>query len=348
MPASMGFDDVLGHDRAKARLRAALEGGRLPHAWLFAGPEGVGKERLARRFAAALLCEASPREAPCRSCRGCERALRGVHPDFLVLLPEAERVARGLASRAEFERTPSRELKIAEVRQLERWLRLGPVEGRAKVALVLPADRLNQSAQNALLKTLEEPPPAATLLLVTSAAEALLPTVRSRCVRLPFAPLPPEVVAEHARSHHGCAPEAAAVLARLSGGSLGRVQTLDPETVETRRQLIERLRALRPGDGLGATRLVAVLAEEREEAIERLRLLRTWYRDVLAASVGASNALLIHADLAEAAREDAARLGGETILRRLAAIESAVEAIEANVTPRLAVEGMLASFGGGP
>ena len=175
-------------------LRSALERGQPHHAYLLAGPAGVGKELLARLFAQAANCEAVSGEQPCGSCPACAAIARGNHPDVAWVLPQSEAVARGIVSRADLEGTPSREIRVDEVRALSRRLALVAARGRRKIAVLAPAEAMNERAQNTLLKTLEEPPPATTFLLVSEQPDALLATVRSRCARVQLAPLPEKVL----------------------------------------------------------------------------------------------------------------------------------------------------------
>jgi len=159
------LSSIIGQPRAVTQLRAALERGRVHHAWLFSGPEGTGKETAARAFAASLLCAAGgdqPVVEACGTCPSCQKLSRGVHPDLVVVLPESEAVARKMLAREDLPRTPSRELKIEQIRNLQTSLSRSPVEGKRRVVLLLGADSLNAAAQNAFLKTLEEPPVART------------------------------------------------------------------------------------------------------------------------------------------------------------------------------------------
>lgn len=344
----MSFPGIFGHERSLSLLEAAIEGERVHHAYLFVGPEGVGKEKVARLFAKALVCESEARSSrPCQACEGCRKAEHDSHPDVVMALPQSEAVERGLLSRADLEKAPSRDLRVAEVRELERRVRLPPYEARHKAVILTPADRMNQSAQNALLKTLEEPPGDTTLILITAAADALLPTVRSRCARMPFAPLPTEIVARELVERRGYDEGRARVLAALASGSLGAALELDAETVDERRDLLERLRAVDPSDGEAVTSFAEEFTGDRGGAEKKLGLMSLWYRDVLAAASGAERAALINADQADAAMEDASRLPPRELIRRLDSISQARRDIAGNVNARLVMEGLLSTFQGG-
>ena len=232
----MPFSEIIGQDRAVDALRAALRRGGLHHAYLFAGPEGVGKGTVARLLAQAANCERDDGDA-CGACPPCRKIARGVHPDVLVVERERD-MARAGRWEPKGGRTPSRDIVVDQVRELvDRRLSLRRFEGRRRFVLLDPADAMNPQAQNAILKTLEEPPPDTTLVLVSSSADGLLPTVRSRCLRLPFAPLPDALLEERLVAA-GRSPEAARLAATLAGGSLGKALALDEEAMGERRAAV--------------------------------------------------------------------------------------------------------------
>lgn len=183
------FKSVQGQDAALGLLTAALEAGRVPHAYIFSGPVGVGKKTTARALSAALLC-AAPRgpAAPCGDCPSCRKIDSGAHPDLLWVDFTYQ------AALLKEEPEKQRSLKIDTVRRMEASLRLKPLEGKVKVAVLTPADALVEAAAHALLKLVEEPPPGTHLVLITEEAGALLPTLRSRCQRVRFSPLSAEVL----------------------------------------------------------------------------------------------------------------------------------------------------------
>jgi DNA polymerase-3 subunit delta' len=197
-PVSTSFSSasgplVIGQDRAVASLTGALKADRLAHGLLFVGPDGVGRERTARGLARGLLCDlrGTPNESlpfGCGACRGCRRVESGSHPDLHIIMSEAEAVSRGLGDK-DGKARPSAEIKIDAVRELGLRLLRRPYEGRASVAIIVDAHRMNEKAQNALLKVLEEPAPTTVLILIVPGARAVLPTIGSRCLRLAFSPL---------------------------------------------------------------------------------------------------------------------------------------------------------------
>jgi DNA polymerase-3 subunit delta' len=184
---------LIGQDRVTSSLRGAMLADRLAHGLLFLGPDSVGRERAARGLARGLLCERQGADADvvpfgCGLCRACRRVESGSHPDFHLVMSEAEAVGRGLAQ-AEGKGRPSPEIKIDAIRELGPRLLRRPYEDRASVAVIVDAHRMNEKAQNALLKVLEEPAPTTTLVLVLPGLRSVLPTIGSRCLRLAFSPL---------------------------------------------------------------------------------------------------------------------------------------------------------------
>ncbi len=211
----MPFRDVAGHRRVIDLLAGAVGRHTLPPALLFSGPEGVGKRLTAVALAQALNCQRpvtleDDRRDSCGECPSCRRIARGTHPDVVVLEPEDGIIA------------------IAAVREdVIGKSGYRPFEGQRRVFIIDDAELMNEPAQDALLKTLEEPPAFSVLVLVSAQPEALLPTVRSRCYRLRFGPVSEEDVARVLRERHGMAEADARAASALSDGSIGRALAIE-------------------------------------------------------------------------------------------------------------------------
>lgn len=204
-----GWEDVRGHAEIIRRLRRLVPAGRVPHALLFSGAAGVGKRRTARVLARTLLCAAGG-DAPCGRCDACRTMAAGVHPDYFEVAPEV----RGKSAAM---------IRTDAVRDILVAASAAPVAAERRVILVDGAERMNAQAANRLLKTLEEPLGEILFILVTSAYDAILPTIRSRAVRVAFGTLPAADIeaALRARGVHD-----AAAIAALADGSLGRAYDL--------------------------------------------------------------------------------------------------------------------------
>ncbi len=266
----MAWQGILGHDEVAERFRLALIRGRLASSFLFVGPKGIGKFAFALRFAQTLLCqERDPRNlAPCGQCDSCRQVELRTHPDLAIVARPADKAFVPL------------ELLIGDKEHRMReglchQIGIKPFMGVRKIGVIDDADYLNAEGANCLLKTLEEPPPRSVLILIGTSAAKQLPTIRSRCQIVRFAPLPEDAVAR-LLVEQGLAADAreAARLAALSEGSLQRAAELAVPGIKT---LQENLLAGLSQPLLNSTRLsAAVLAfvEEagKEPAARRLRL----------------------------------------------------------------------------
>lgn len=217
----MRFADIQHQERAHAVIRRGLASKRVHHAFLFTGPEGVGKEMTAAALANTLLCEDDARHSdaePCMDCIGCRLFAAQTHPDFHL-------IHRGLHKHHP-DRTVRTSRGLYLVVDVIRHFLIEPANttpnrGRRRVFIIRDAERMNEGAQNALLKTLEEPPASVCLILVTTSADRLLPTIRSRCQQVRFDLLPRGFVERSLRERCGLDAGEARALARLSGGELG-------------------------------------------------------------------------------------------------------------------------------
>lgn len=333
----MPLSAVKCQERAVASLEAALGRGQIHHAWLFHGPEGVGKELAARSLAQALTCPEQP-QIGCGTCASCRRLDKGNHPDVTVVMPEDELVRRGLAGRSDFDHTPSRDIRIEQVRQLQERLAFRALEAKTKVAILVTAHAMNANAQNALLKTLEEPPRDTVLILVSSAPDKLLPTIRSRCAKAAFGPLPVAFLAEQIKATRKKVDDAtAAQAAAMAGGSLARALDFDVDALSERRAIIERYEALEPQDARGWLALAETLGADRPSAEVALDVLQVWLRDVGCAQSGGAS--LVNSDLQPLAVAAASKVSAAGLHRRSQLIDEARNAItQRNGATRLQLE----------
>ncbi|MDP2674740.1 MAG: DNA polymerase III subunit delta' [Dehalococcoidia bacterium] len=322
---------LAGQERAVAALERALREGRVAHAYLFVGPERVGKRALALKLAQALNCEGA--EPPCGECAPCRRIAGGIHADVQTVTVE------------EGEEGSQKGIHVSQIREVERSAALKPFEGRCRFVIIDPAEEMNAAAQNAFLKTLEEPPPQVVFALVTADESHLLPTIRSRCRRLELR-LPAVAEVEAALAANGVEAEQARLLARLSRGRIGWALEAadDASLLERRRELLSQARALASmtvAQRLDLAERLAPDFKRRPEALfAALEAWRDWWRDVLLMRAGAEDGVANVDRLAEL-REDAARHRSASVAEFVQAVGEAGHNLQENAQPRLVLEALL-------
>ncbi len=320
------FRDILGQERVLNYLQTALKAGRLAHAYLFLGPEGVGKATTAKALAAALNCEAAlPDGDACGVCPSCVRLAAGTHPDYLEIRPTSEG------------RQP--QIKIEQIREFRRLTAYPPVGGGWRVAFIKPAEDLNDAAANALLKTLEEPPPRHLMVLTARVEADLFPTIVSRCQKLAFAPLPAALVAQELVRQKGLPQPEAALLAALCGGSLGRALAFDPdELIRRRDHVLADLQQLSGGGISAILDWAQRLAKNVEEADNFLLMAQLWYRDLLLLHASGPAELIAHQDRMTALEEAAGQSGTKACFDLFAAVGAAQRHLSANLNAELTLD----------
>ena len=324
--------NVLGHEWAAGLLSQHIARGEVRHAYLFSGPAGVGRRTLALRFAQAINCQNPPLPGePCGICRSCKQLERMQQADLTVVQSAVE----------------GTDLKVDAVRDLQRSLSLSPYESHYRIALLLRFQEATDSAQNALLKTLEEAPAKAILLLTADSAESLLPTIASRCENLRLRPLPVPTLTHALQTRWGLPPDEADLLAHISGGRVGLALRLHgaPKRLEQRRAWLEDLATL-----LGETRLARFAyaeaktrAKDRETSKAALReaysLWLTYWRDVLLC-LGGADIPWTNPDFADSIRTTASAVDEAFACQQIRALETSLAHLN-NANLQLQMENLL-------
>jgi DNA polymerase-3 subunit delta' len=327
---------IAGHEWAVQYLRQSLLRQRDAHAYLFVGPEHIGKSLLALRLAQALVCETGGPD-PCLVCRACKRAAKGNHPDV-------RRISLQTQAANEKGDSASKELKIGTVREWQRDIDLRPFEAKRRVFILEDAHSLTDQAANAMLKTLEEPPPYAVLILVAHGAGDLLPTIVSRCRVLRLRPLARATVSGTLQEKYAVAADDATLVAAWSGGRIGWAISAveDPELLEQQQQRLDVLVQLGSISQLERMRWAEERAKEYRggehgTAVEWLRLWQSWWRDVLLVRTG-NGQVITHLDRKAELESLAQRLSTEQVQRFLQQLDTVREQLADNVNPQLAFE----------
>lgn len=324
----MSFSSIIGHDRPVGILKRAMQNDAVAHAYLFSGEQGIGKRLTAYAFAAALNCQAAGPEGGCGVCSSCRKAASGAHPDVHLLSPDGA------------------EIKIDQVRAAQSELSLKPFEGQKKVLIVDSAEAMNDAAQNAFLKTLEEPPGDSLIILISAMPQSFLPTIRSRCQELKFQPLPRPVLAEVLKEKRGLDPGDAWFAAALSRGSLGRALDMDVQKEKTDR---ERFLAL--WEGLGGMRndeLLALadgVAKDREGFDRILDIGIEWLRDRLVYQETGDERLLVFAGGIDRIRSEQDRFSLPKALLDIDLFILSRDLLERRVSAQLVAENLFLKLG---
>lgn len=276
MSADLSFSSLLGQEQAKRMLERPLSSGRLAHAYLFRGPDGVGKKLAASLTAARLNCAGPDRGGACGACASCRKWLSGNHPDIVVVSPE------------------NGSIKIDRIRELCRSLSYPPYESGLRVVIIEDVQAMTQEAANSLLKTLEEPPEQNLLILTAEPSRELLPTIISRCQVIAFHGLEGPVCARVIRQKQpDIDEEEARLLADLAAGSPGTALVLrEKKLVPVYRSVLQLLETEVPaarGDISPILETAAELAALKEDLPLFLGLLRIWARDLMLQDGGAVN-----------------------------------------------------------
>ncbi len=318
----MTFAQVIGHDRQKDVLRRALTSGRLAHAYLFEGPEGIGKRLMALALARAVFCL---RASGCGECSACRKVDHHNHPDLHLLEPDGTFI------------------KIEQVRAVQRELSFRPLEGSKKICLIDGAERMNPSAGNALLKTLEEPSPDTLIILLSARAEGVLPTIRSRCQRLAFARIPRETIKAILVERMGIGETEGHILAALSEGSFLKALGKDRDLyLERRREILKALSALSPGSVIPLFELAHDLAtREKDRLPEIIEILQAFYRDLLLHRNGFPESEFVNIDLVDKIRRVGQRESIRSLQSKLDALAAGRRQLERNANRELLMDVLL-------
>ncbi len=326
----MGFPQIIGHEPQKEFLRNSVRKNRISHAYLFSGPEGVGKKLVAIGFAKLINCVEDGAENLDCECTSCVKTEKGLNPDVLVFGYPGEKT-----------------IKVDHVRQdIERLIHLAPYENPYKVFIIDGAQRMNFNAQNAFLKTLEEPPPNSVIILITTLADLLMPTIRSRCQSVVFQPLETGQVKSFLEKEKP-GNDDSELVSRISGGSISRALNTDEDYLRKRTEYIgcvmdvDRRKPLTLFDSV--ERIQKDIKNGGPEELKTVfDIFSTWLRDSVIMKTSGEKEEIVNNDLIEQLSEYSEKREVSELLGKFAALEETMTRIsENNANVEVSLENLL-------
>ncbi|MCU0650760.1 MAG: DNA polymerase III subunit [Candidatus Omnitrophica bacterium] len=335
----MIFDDIAGQETAIERLKNYVECKTADGAYLFTGPDGVGKAIAAVSFAKAANC-LTPGSYGCNDCVSCRKIDKGIHPDVHII------DSAHASDPAKDADADSNQIKIAAIRALQEDINYRPYEARKKVFIINDAHQMNLESSSAFLKTLEEPPADSLIILVTSRPSMLLATIRSRCRVVKFFPMSRNTLEEVLlkKTADGCGIDAgqAHFLAYFAEGSLGRALKLRAQCMyEKKNEVIDLFCS--PGAGAGLSAF-----DSRQDLLTSFNILASWFRDIYLLKTGAGRGQLIHSDRENALDMCAGSYSFEDLDRIFATLSESVLNVGRQLNKKLLVSNVMVSCKHGP
>ena len=316
----MLFSEIIGQEKAKRFFRHVMSEEKIPHAYLFTGIPGIGKRSTAKALTMALNCRAPTDLDGCGNCPSCHQILGGNFPDLISISPDGQNI------------------KIEQIRDLNRRFSFAPVSAKYRVCVLQQAEAMTSEAANSFLKTLEEPPPGNVLILKATEPLDLLPTIVSRCQRVPFQPLPVQAMTDWLIKEQNVDRETATIVARASGGSLGRALRMTEDGfLEKREAWLSNLLEL-PRVSKGEALQMAVKSatknarrgkdpseSEKLGLPEMLSVWGCWYRDLLLVKVGGPKRLIMNVDFSDKLKISAGSYKIENVVDSLFTVDQAIK-----------------------
>ncbi|MDO5156493.1 MAG: DNA polymerase III subunit delta' [Eubacteriales bacterium] len=320
------YSDIIGHEDIVKHFKSSIELGKVSHAYILNGEKGVGKKTLAAVVSKSLQCEKGEPD-PCNTCKSCLQAESGNQPDIIWVNHEKPNV-----------------ISVEEIRtQIVNDISLKPYSSKYKVYIVPDAQMMNPQAQNALLKTLEEPPEYAIIMLLTTNVDKFLPTILSRCIVLNFKPVEPMDVIEYLTGQIGVDQETAKFCTDFAQGNLGKAVRLaiSPEYNEIKEDAVRLLRQIDAMDMEDIILAIKNMGKFKLDVTDYIDIMTMWFRDILMVKISNSPNKMLFKNEYSVIRKQASKLSYEGIEQILAAMDKLKIRLEANVNYDIAMELML-------
>lgn len=312
----MPFNDIIGHSKNIGMLQQLINQGRLPHALLFTGPEGIGKKLTAFGLAKALLCEKSENDY-CDQCASCHRINQDNHPDVTIIRPEGNSI------------------KIEQLRDWQKSLESRSYSGSWRTTIIDQAEKVSTSAANSILKILEEPPDDTLICLIAVEARDILSTIVSRCQILRFSPLARSDFIRIIMKHGRLTESQAALIYNLSKGQLSRGLAMDLDNLIHTREQWRQFFHSTSSDKRSCPQT------DKASVMDALEIIAHWWRDVILLQFGIEGSMLTNQDMLSEVKKEAGENTRSLVISRINLILQTMAAVEKNASPKMAIDSLL-------
>ena len=321
------FKDIIGQESIKKHLQTAIKTGNLSHAYIINGEYGSGRQTIASALAKTIQCQSKTDDTDaCGVCTSCKQAESHNHPDIKYITHDKTSIS------------------VNDIReQLNNDISIKPYSSEYKIYIIPDANKMTEQAQNALLKTIEEPPVYAIIILLTENCDSLLPTIRSRCVTLTMNPIEKDKICTYLENKFQLEPEQAQIAANYCQGNIGKAIRFasSSDFIEMKNQVLKLLKNLDSMDIASIIDTIKEFSTHKNDINDYLDLMLLWYRDVLMFKVTKDANLLLYSDEYSAISEQATKRDYENIENIIAAIDKAKVRLKANVNFDVTIEFMI-------
>lgn len=321
------FKDIIGQESIKKHLQTAIKTGNLSHAYIINGEYGSGRQTIASALTKTIQCQSKTDDTDaCGVCTSCKQAESHNHPDIKYITHDKTSIS------------------VNDIReQLNNDISIKPYSSEYKIYIIPDANKMTEQAQNALLKTIEEPPVYAIIILLTENCDSLLPTIRSRCVTLTMNPIEKDKICTYLENKFQLEPEQAQIAANYCQGNIGKAIRFasSSDFIEMKNQVLKLLKNLDSMDIASIIDTIKEFSTHKNDINDYLDLMLLWYRDVLMFKVTKDANLLLYSDEYSAISEQATKRDYENIENIIAAIDKAKVRLKANVNFDVTIELMI-------
>ncbi len=318
-----GFDDIVGQDSVIAHLKNAIKLNKVSHAYIINGEQGMGKKIIANAFSMALQCEEEG-ENPCMECQSCKQALSKNNPDIRWIVHEKPGV-----------------VSVEEIRkQVNSDVQIKPYKNKHKIYVIDEASKMNIAAQNAILKTIEEPPGYVVIILLTDNKEMLLPTILSRCVSVELRPVNKQVIEKYLVKNEGIADYRAKAVSSFAGGNIGKAikMAISDDFIDLKDNVVRLARNIGRMNIADIVAAVKEASSYKDSIFEYIDLLIIWYRDILIYKSCYDENEIIFSEYAKYIREQADIITYESVENVLKELDGIKGKLKINVNFEMILE----------